>query len=264
MRRYVLLAASEFRRQSTYRLALVAGVFTNTVFGFIRLSVLYGALAGAGGTLAGYDDKLAASYVWIGQGLLATIGFNAQHEISERVRTGEVAVDLTRPVDVQLSYWARDLGRAALQFPLRGLPPVVLGALITGIAFPGSWTAYPLGALSLLIGVSISFLLRWGVNLISFWTIDVRGYIGLYYVVMSLLSGFYVPVHIFPDWLQRIAHASPFPSMFQSPIDVLSGRVLGPEALPVIGVQLAWLAGLVLLTRVMLWAASAKLVVQGG
>jgi ABC-2 type transport system permease protein len=264
VRRYFLLAVSEFRRQSTYRLALVAGIFTNSVFGFIRLSVLYGALIGAGGTLAGYDEKSAATYVWLGQGLLAAIGFNAQHEISERVRTGEVAVDLARPIDVQLSYWARDLGRAALQLPIRGLPLVIVGGLITGIAFPDSWTAYPLGLVSLVIGISISFLLRWGVNLISFWTIDVRGYTGLYYVVMSLLCGLYVPVHIFPEWLQTIAHASPFPSMFQSPIDVLSGRVLGVEAIRVVGVQLLWLTGLVVLTRLMLRFASSKLVVQGG
>ncbi|HEY9289714.1 MAG TPA: ABC-2 family transporter protein [Microlunatus sp.] len=264
MRRYLLLASAEFRRQSTYRLALAAGIFTNSIFGFIRFGVFYAALIGAGGSIAGYDPAEASTYVWLGQGLLAGIGLMSQHEVSERVRTGEIAIDLCRPLDLQISYWARDFGRAALMLPARGLLPLIIGALTTGLALPDSWTAAPLGLFSLACAVSISFLLRYGVNLISFWTLDVQGYANLYLLLMSLLSGFYVPVHIFPGWLQSIAHASPFPSMFQSPIDVISGRVIGTEALLVIGVQLIWVAVLVVITRLMLWRASSRLVVQGG
>ena len=264
MRRYLLLASAEFRRQSTYRLALAAGIFTNSIFGFIRFGVFYAALIGAGGSIAGYDRAEASTYVWLGQGLLAGIGLMSQHEVSERVRTGEIAIDLCRPLDLQISYWARDFGRAALMLPARGLLPVIVGALTTGLALPDSWTAAPLGLFSLACAVSISFLLRYGVNLISFWTLDVQGYANLYLLLMSLLSGFYVPVHIFPGWLQAVAQASPFPSMFQSPIDVISGRVLGADALQVIAVQLIWVTVLVVITRLMLWRASSRLVVQGG
>jgi ABC-2 type transport system permease protein len=262
--RYLLLGIAEFRRQSTYRLALAAGIATNSVFGFIRFSVFYAALIGAGGSIAGYDAAQASTYVWLGQGLLAGIGLMGQHEISDRVRTGEIAIDLARPIDLQLSYWARDFGRAALQLPARGLIPVIIGALTTGIALSGSWTAIPLGAVSLILAVSISFLLRYGVNLISLWTLDVQGYANLYLLLMSLLSGFYVPVHIFPDWLQTVAHASPFPSMFQSPIDVISGRVVGIAALEVVAIQVVWASALVVVTRLMLWRGSSRLVVQGG
>lgn len=264
MRRYLLLASAEFRRQSTYRLALAAGITTNSIFGFIRFSIFYAAIIGAGGSIAGYDKAQASTYVWLGQGLLAGIGLLSTHEVSERVRTGEIAIDLSRPIDLQLSYWARDFGRAALMLPARGLIPVVVGALTTGIAFSHAISAVPLGVLSLALAVSISFLLRYGVNLISLWTLDVQGYANLYLLLMSLLSGFYVPVHIFPGWLQAIAKASPFPSMFQSPIDVISGRVVGADALRVIGVQLLWTIALVAATRLMLWRGSFRLVVQGG
>lgn len=71
MRTYLLLAAAEFRRYSTYRLAILAGVTTQSVFGFIRVSVLFGAISSAGGTLAGYNQQLASTYVWLGQALLA-------------------------------------------------------------------------------------------------------------------------------------------------------------------------------------------------
>jgi ABC-2 type transport system permease protein len=261
---YLALARSEFARYSTYRMAIVAGVFTNSVFGFIRVGVLIAAISSAGGPVEGYGVKEASTYVWLGQALMAPIVMYGWTEIADRVKNGEIAVDLARPVDLQLSWWARDLGRAAFTLPARGFPPLLVGALVVGIAFPASWTAYPLGVVSLVLAVSISFTLRFLLNLIAFWTLDIRGFMGLYVVLLGLLSGFYVPVHMFPDWLRTLAFASPFPAMFQSTIDVLSGRVLGVAALEVLAVQGIWLLGLVVLARVVWGRAARRLVVQGG
>jgi viologen exporter family transport system permease protein len=196
--------------------------------------------------------------------LLAPVAIFGWVEIADRVSSGEIAVDFSRPVDLQLTWWARDLGRAGFQLLARGLPPLIIGAVTIGLALPQSWTAYPLGMISLFLAVSISFVLRLLVNLIAFWTLDVRGFVGLYLVVGSSLCGLFVPVHLFPDWLRTIAYATPFPSMLQSPIDVLSGYVLDIAALAVVGTQLAWLAGLVGVARLVQWRAGQRLVVQGG
>ncbi|HEY5846346.1 MAG TPA: ABC transporter permease, partial [Microlunatus sp.] len=139
MRAYLQLGRASFRRYSTYRLAIVAGVFTQSMFGFIRVSVLFAAIAAAGGTLAGYDEQQAATYVWLGQALLAGVALFGTTELADRVTSGEIAVDLARPVDLLASYWASDLGRALFQLLARGLPPLAIGALTVGLALPGSW-----------------------------------------------------------------------------------------------------------------------------
>jgi ABC-2 type transport system permease protein len=264
VRTYVELAKAEFRRYSTYRSATLAGIFTNSVFGFIRLGVLLAAIAAAGGSLGGYSPQEASTYVWLGQAFLAPVAMYAWSDLADRVRTGEIAVDLARPLDLQLSWWVRDLGRAAFALPTRGLAPLLVGALTVGVALSESWTSYPLGLVSLLLGVSVSFLCRYGMNLVAFWTLDVKGFLNLYILVLGLLSGFYLPVHVFPGWLQAVAFASPFPAMFQAPIDVMSGRVIGPAAWQVIAGQAGWVIGLIVLTRVVLWRATRRLVVQGG
>ena len=264
MRTYLVLAAAEFRRYSTYRLAILAGVTTQSVFGFIRVGVLFAAISSAGGTLAGYDQQLASTYVWLGQALLAPVALSGWIEIAERVSSGEIAVDFARPVDLQLAWWARDLGRAAFQLLSRGLPPLFIGVVTVGIALPGSWSAYPLGLMSLVLAISISFTLRFLVNLIAFWTFDVRGYMGLYLVIGSLFCGLFIPVHLFPKWLQVVAYATPFPSMLQTPIDVLSGWALGWAAAALVASQLAWLVALFGLARLVQWRAGRRLVVQGG
>lgn len=264
MRTYAELARASFRRYSTYRLAIVAGVFTQSVFGFIRIGVLFAAIGTAGGTLAGYTVRSASTYVWLGQALLAPVALFGWSELADRVKSGEIAVDLARPADLQLSWWAADLGRAFFQLLTRGVPPIVIGALTVGLALPGSWTAYPLGAVSLFLAVSVSFLLRYLANLAAFWVLDVRGFIALYFVVAGPLSGLFVPIDFLPGWLRTLAYATPFPATLQFPIDVLSGRVLDAGALDRLGAQLCWLVGLAVLGRVVLWRATRKLVVQGG
>lgn len=107
-------------------------------------------------------------------------------------------------------------------------------------------------------------MLRFLLNLAAFWVLDFRGIAGLYFVLVGPLCGLYVPVHLFPDWLRTLANATPFPSMFQAPIDVLAGRVLGAAVLEVLAVQLGWLVLLALLGRLVLGRATRRLVVQGG
>ena len=178
-------------------------------------------------------------------------------EIAERVSSGEIAVDFARPVDLQLAWWARDLGRACFLVVVARPSAVCSSVLVTvGFALPQSWTAYPLGLISLLLAVSISFMVRFLVNLIAFWTFDVRGFVGLYVVLVGPLCGWFVPVHLFPEWLRIIAYANPFPSMLQSPIDVLSGYALDMAAVAVVGTQLAWLVALVGLARLVQWRAA--------
>ena len=68
---YVVYARAGFRRYATYRQAMVAAVFTNTVFGFLRGAVML-AVVGAGAA-AGYDQPRLMTFVWAGQGLIGVV-----------------------------------------------------------------------------------------------------------------------------------------------------------------------------------------------
>ena len=93
---HVAVATRAFRRYSTYRAATLAGIFTNSVFGIIY-SFAYLALWRANPTAGGYDAQDAVTYVWLGQALLMTIalwGGGTTDDLAERIRTGDVAIDL--------------------------------------------------------------------------------------------------------------------------------------------------------------------------
>jgi ABC-2 type transport system permease protein len=264
VRLFVTFVAMGFRRWSAYRLAAAAGAFTNSVFGLIRAAVTGAAVGAAGGTLAGYDQNSAATYVWIVQALIAPLSFFGWNELALRVRTGDVAIDLARPVDPQFAYLAADLGRAAFTLIPRGAPPLIVGAVVTGLTLPGTPLPYVLAALSIAAAAILSFAGWWLVNLAAFWLLDLRGPRTLYAIAANLLSGFLVPVHWFPGWLDTIATWSPFPSMLQTPVDIVMARATGLEALGLIAMQCAWVAALLALGRVIFRLGARRLVVQGG
>lgn len=264
MRAYWELTASSFRRYSTYRLAAFAGAFTNSIFGLIRASLLISAIATAGGSIGGYSAVEAATYVWIGQALLGPLGLFGTTELSRRVRTGDIAIDLTRSVSLVGSYWSQDLGRAAFDLLPRGIPPLVVGALVTGLSLPTTAGPYLLAAVSILAAFSLTFMGFFIVNLLAFWLVEIRGFWMLYMVLMNLLSGFLVPISWFPAWLADVARATPFPSMLQTPADILAGRTVGAESVGLVVVQVLWLGALVAVAHVMVRRGAAKLVVQGG
>lgn len=245
-------------------MATAAGVFTNTVFGFIRASIMFAAIASAGGELNGYTIAQAATYVWLGQALLAPIEAFGTREVSQRVHQGDVAIDLLRPTSFLGLHYAQKLGRSGFLLLGRGIPPLVVGALVTGLALPESPLSYLLGAFSLLLAITVAFLADMMVNLAAFWLLETRGLTIVYNAVMNLLSGFLIPILWFPDWLLTIARATPFPSMIQTPIDTLSGRVPPLEALPLVATQAGWLIVLALMAHLMLRAGVRSVEVQGG
>ena len=261
---YRSVAAAAFRQYSTYRMATAAGIFTNVVFGFIRASILFAAIGGAGGELSGYTVAQAATYVWLGQALLAPIEAFGTREVSQRVHQGDIAIDLLRPVSFLGLHYAQKLGRSGFLLLGRGIPPLLVGAVVTGLALPEDPFSYLLGAASVLLAITVAFLADMLVNLAAFWLVETRGLTIVYTAVMNLLSGFLIPILWFPDWLLAIARATPFPSMIQTPIDTLSGRLSPAEALPLVGAQIGWVLVLALAAQAVLRAGVRSVEVQGG
>jgi len=262
---YGALAGSGFRRYATYRQATVAGAVTNTVFGFLRCYVLLAVAAGAGGAAAGYQPDQLASYVWFGQGLLAVVMLWGPPDLADRIRTGEVATDLLRPIHPVTLYLATDLGRAGHAALFRFLPPVLVGLLVFDLHLPGRPGSWPLFALSVLLAVLVCFGCRYLVNATGYWLLDIRGVTRVWLVASGVLGGLLFPLRFLPDPVAAVLYlGTPFPSMIQIPMDVLVERDPPAVQAGLVGVQAVW-AGLMLAAcAAVQHRAERKLVIQGG
>ncbi|HEX2850716.1 MAG TPA: ABC-2 family transporter protein [Acidimicrobiales bacterium] len=263
MRLYWEVARRSFRRYSTYRAATFAGVFTNSVFGFIQAYILL-AIFRTRPAIHGLDASAAVTYAFASQGFLAMMGAFGALELSERIRTGDVVSDLYRPVDLQRYWLANDMGRAGFQALARGLPPFLVGGLAFHLRVPTDPAVWAAFALCTTIGVAVSFAFRFVVSLSTFWLLDERGPTQLASVIALFFSGFILPLNLFPDGIRPLARALPWASYVQLPIEVFLGQHRGGAVLGVVAQQTAWLAVLLLAGRVVLAAATRKVVVQGG
>lgn len=262
---YAAIAVRAFRRYSTYRAATLAGIFTNSVFGVIY-SYAYLALWQVRPDAGGYDATDAVTYVWIGQALLVTVavwGGGSTDDLAERIRTGDVAIDLYRPVGVVGWYLAADLGRAAYHFLTRGLAPTVIGLVAFDIRLPAP-TAAAAFLVSLLLAVVTSFAIRFLVASTAFWLLDQTGVRVLSGVLAIFLSGMVLPLVIFPESLRSVALALPWASYLQTPADIWLGQRSGIDLVAALGLQVLWAVVLLAGCRVVLAAATRKVVVQGG
>jgi ABC-2 type transport system permease protein len=260
LRPYLHLVRAGFRRHSVYLAASLAGLFTNTVFGFLRVSVLL-AVVEQTGSAAGYDAADTGTFVWLGQGLLAVVMIWPDRELAQRVRSGDVAIDLGRPWNLQAATLAQDLGRAGHAMLIRFAPPVLFGALVLPFRWPQSpWTVLVF-ALSTVLAVVISFAARFLLDLAAFWLLDNRGVVTVYAAATGVLCGLTVPIAFFPDALRIALYATPFPAMLQTPIDVFGER---GATTALLAHQVLWAALLLAAGQLVLSRATRKLVVQGG
>jgi ABC-2 type transport system permease protein len=265
-RTFAAITGSGFRRYATYREATVAGAITNTVFGFLRCYVLLAVASGAGsGVAAGYDRAQLATFVWVGQGLLAVVLLWGWSDLADRIRTGEVAADLLRPVHPVGNYLAADLGRAAYAVLTRFVPPVLTGPLFFDVYLPARWPTVPLFVIAAALAVVISFGCRYLVNATAFWLHDVRGPMILWTLASGILAGLYFPLRFLPDWISvPLWVCTPFPSLLQTPLDVLVERDAWPLQTGLVALQAVW-AGLILtVCTAVQRRAERRLVVQGG
>ncbi|HEX6472385.1 MAG TPA: ABC-2 family transporter protein [Streptosporangiaceae bacterium] len=256
------------RRYAAYRVGALSEAVTNTVFGFLRAYILI-ALWHARPALGGYDVTDAVTFCFLTQALIGPVQIFGGMELTERIRTGDVAIDLHRPVDLQGWWLADDLGRAVFALLFRGVPPLLAGI----VAFhlhppgPGRWAQF---AVAVLLAMLVGFGVRYLVALWVFWLHDDRGVQAIALVAALFFSGMLLPLVVFPGALGAIAVHLPWAALIQVPADVFLGKAGyfglhgGAGLLGAYAFQAAWAVTLLVAGRLLTGAARRKLVIHGG
>ena len=262
LRVLAVVARQTFRRMTAYRGATAAGLFTNTVFGFLIGYVLL-AVYRERTEVGGFDAVDALTFTFVAQSMIMVVGMFGDSEMAARIRTGDVEADLFRPVDFHAWWAAVAYGKAAFYAIFRGIVPFLVGGLVFELRLPAVST-WPWFVASVLAAAGVAFGWRFLLGLSAFWLLDDRGPAGLGQMAAIFLSGMFVPVVFFPDWLESTARALPFASMLQVPAEVFLGKHAGAGAARVLAVQVAWALALAVAGRLVLARAVRRVVVQGG
>jgi ABC-2 type transport system permease protein len=263
MRLFWELVKLSFQRQLTYRAAAMAGLLTNLFFGFLKATVLI-ALYNGRPEVAGMSLEGAITYTGLTQAIIAYLSIFGWYELMHSVYSGEVATDLLKPMSYFNFWLAQDIGRALTNLLLRGLTIMLIYALIFDITLPeeaGQWLAL---TISLALGLLVSFAWRFLVNLAAFWTPNAVGVGRFAFGLVWIMSGFIMPLRLFPDWFLFLCYLTPFPAMVNTSAEVYLGLLTGPTLLQALLGQLFWFIILVVIGQLTLRVGIRRLVIQGG
>lgn len=271
MKPYAAIVAARFQMLLQYRAAALAGFVTQLFWGLIKVMVFVAFFASATGpqpmTLA---EVLV--YVWLGQALLVLLPWNVDPEIADHVRSGGVAYELLRPLNLYGFWFARTLAFRAAPTVLRMVPMVVFAYLGLPLVGLGEWAlplpAGTLSAILFVVSAAATLVLSTAITMVLhialMWSVSGEGFNRLMPGIVPVFSGLVVPLPLFPDWAQPFLFWQPFKGLADVPFRIYSGHIPAADALAEIALQVGWCVAMVVLGMALLARASRRLVVQGG
>lgn len=232
------------------------------VWGIVNPAVLYAmwsavAAGQPGGEAAGFSrGDFAAYYIGIMIVGHVSTAWDA-YELGFLVRSGQLSAKLLRPI---LPIWeslANNLSYKITTFPIVLPMWIVFTLLVAPDVRPAGWQI-GLGIVAVILASSLNYVAGYVVALVAFWSPKLDAVGEVFFGLGMLFGGRLAPLAALPPILDAAADVLPFRWIFAFPAELLMGRIGDPSyALAGIGVQIAWLAGIIVTFRVA-WTAAIK------
>jgi len=171
-------------------------------------------------------------------------------EMNSDIKTGVLATRLLRPVNPLFAYSAENL--AAI--PLRLIISLPVSVLLLATVGASSMTHDPL--LLAIFGLSVggAWMLTLLTNLVvgcaAFFLESSIKLMDAYLVFFFVLSGYLIPIDLFPAALRRVVDVLPFRYQLGFPVEVLTGAHSRGAAIHLLAWQWLWVILALLATRI--------------
>ncbi|PZE21048.1 ABC transporter permease [Paenibacillus xerothermodurans] len=186
------------------------------------------------------------------------------YEIARRVRTGDIALDLIRPVDFQLQRFVEAAGFFAVEMLWVNVPSMLLLICVLGISPPADVVSAAGFALSLVIGFLVAFSINSIVMMVSFLTTNTFGVQLAKRAVVDIFAGTLIPFEFFPAGLRVVMEFLPFQAMAYIPLSIYTGGLTGWTMAVALSEQLGWAVLMIALSRLLWMKAARRLTINGG
>lgn len=255
----------------TMRLRTVFKYRVDTIFRIIRALVsfftqiyLWKALYGSSQEVAGVSIAQMMTFVVVTRFINSLTSIRLSRDIEDRVKSGEIATDLIRPMDIRLLFASRSLGDSLASLLLDGIPVVLFCIVyLGGIMAPASPAHFMMFVISTLMAIIVNISLELLIGTLAFWYMNAGKLNMFVYSLSALFSGGVVPLWFLPSWLKYIAYALPLQAINFIPMNIYLGNVTIMGSVQSICVQAAW-AALLLAIQSMLWSKILKKIVLFG
>lgn len=261
MRGYLALARTAARGALHYRMAFVLSLF-GVLFQFISLLAVWRVLvADSSMQVLSWPQMRGYLLVAFASGVL--VGLFADFSMMFRIRTGDVALDLVKPVDYQQARFAEVLGGLWIEVLVVLAVGTILAVVSGDMVWP-SGVQLLLFLASMLLSIPLKFIILYGFALGCFWTQNFVGIQWARLAIVNLFSGALIPLVYLPAGLAAAAAWSPFAGLVSTPALILVGNATGVRALHLVLAEAAWVIVLWFGAKLVFRFAVRRLTVAGG
>lgn len=253
-----------------YRASALSGVIVS-VFWAIMECILYTVFYRYGNQRLGNDGGLSLhqtlSYLWIAQGLFVLQSMSVDGEILAKIKNGDVGIELCRPLDLYTHWFVKSAAGKLGTAWIRSVATLAVGLLMPAgfrLGPPASAAGFACFAASTAAAFLLCSSFAMFVTAIRMNITWGEGPTYMLLLVSGFLSGSYLPLRLWPDFLQPALSLQPFGGFLDIPAQLYVGSLTPAEALPRIGLQLAWSLLFILAGRGILNRRLHHLIVQGG
>lgn len=236
-----------FAEALAYRAELVVWMLTTTM-PLVSLA-LWSAVA-ADGPVGAYDGDTFAAYFLMALLVRQVTGSWLVWQINTEVKSGALSQRLLKPVHPIVAYSADSLAVVPLRTAMC-LPLVPIALHYTGFAPLGTPTRALAFGLALLGAWLINFFVTTLVGALAFFMESSTNVFQAWLIAFSVLSGYVVPLALFPPWLTRAAYVLPFRYTLALPTEIAAGTLATSQAWTEVGIQWAYVAGTALFAVVL-------------
>jgi ABC-2 type transport system permease protein len=261
-RPYLAIVSSVPRLYLAYRawawMEFVVQIIALTVFVFFWRAVYAGR-----SSLGGLTQAQTINYILLAQVMAPVVMESLVFLFGGLMRDGQLASELLRPMDLQARFYVEQLTNLGISLLLK-IPLAVIAWLAFGLVLPRDplvWLAF---LITLVFGHAAVFCFDWIFACLAFYTTETWGLGMVRQSIGAFFSGALIPLALMPEWLRSLCQGLPFVQALYVPVSLLSGITPLSQAPRLWLIQLAWLAGLLVASRVVFRIAVRKMTVQGG
>jgi len=237
---FLAIARMAFFQQAFYRFELVFNALRAVVF-VVVISAVWRAVYQSRPALAGFTLEQLVLYTCTAAMLVLLYEVYVEREIGDRLRSGNLALQLLKPVNYFLYGLAEGTGTLAYTAAFSVLPTVAVLALLFDFP-PVEPGGLALALAMVALGFGLFFAFCHITALTTFFTVEVWGVEYMRMVLVRFLAGGIVPLALFPEALRAFVLWLPFPYMIYFPTLALTGTLDPALAGRVLALQAGWLA----------------------
>lgn len=183
-------------------------------------------------------------------------------KISEEIKSGEIAYSLNKPYNFIKYNYAFYIGPALVSIFITFVLGFLMFAFLAGLPAINP-LIIPFVSLTVLLSVTIDFLIYFSIGLLSLWFEDISAFLWMQQKFVFILGGMLIPLEFFPKFLHDIAINLPFAYIAYAPAKLFV-NFTSAFFIQTVLAQLLWIAVFAVIAAALFRFGSKKVSINGG